>query len=610
MAIVSILISLQDGTGTDDQELSLNGTEISIEDGNTIDLASILPPGGTDDQELELNGTVISIEDGNSVDLISLQDGTGTDDQELTLTGNTLAIEDGNSVDLSSLQDGTGTDDQTLTLTGNTLSIEDGNSVNLSSLQDGTIDADADPTNEIQGLELDGDTLRIVPNAGNQSIVLPNSIWQFETDNQGIFNDNGVVNIKNTTGDTLISMSTENNGNISLYSDQVDGALATLEGTIENAGALRLFGANNTTNTLLTHPTGSPNQGVIALFDENGTLKTRYDANNGTSGSSMNFYDNAGVEKLRISANETGSTGGIDIYDDAGNRAARLRSTILGNNGSLTLYDDNIPRASLYSNFLSGGTGYLELLHLTGFNAVEMGTNADGRVFWDLSTDTGLPRLSGYVDENDQVGRMITYGQNDNFNVAVSRSASGENNGAVGIYNATTTDGGTPQGSLIVDDNGHGQLILRNSAANNFNIATIYYDWLLGWTVEADVKNFVMEHPEDETKQIVYASLEGPEAAAYERGTAKLVNGEAFVPFSEHFQLVINPETMTVNLTPHSTNTYGLAVIEKTAEGIRVKELMNGQSNFTFDWEAKAVRKGYESYKAVRPRRAAPKMAP
>ncbi|MCK7589764.1 tail fiber domain-containing protein [Subsaxibacter sp. CAU 1640] len=76
-------------------------------------------------------------------------DGTGTDDQNLTLTGTNLSIEDGNSVNLSSLQDGTGTDDQNLSLTGTTLSIEDGNSVNLASLSTSDADWLVNPTNAV-----------------------------------------------------------------------------------------------------------------------------------------------------------------------------------------------------------------------------------------------------------------------------------------------------------------------------------------------------------------------------------------------------------------------------------------------------------------------------
>ncbi|MBK6365081.1 MAG: hypothetical protein IPF52_16990 [Saprospiraceae bacterium] len=72
-----------------------------------------------------------------------------------------------------------------------------------------------------------------------------------------------------------------------------------------------------------------------------------------------------------------------------------------------------------------------------------------------------------------------------------------------------------------------------------------------------------MEDPDDSTKSIWYASLEGPEAGAYERGVAHLKNGEIFIPYSDHFKKVINPKTVTIILTPQSIETYGLAVVEK-----------------------------------------------
>jgi hypothetical protein len=116
--------STQDGTGTDDQNISGSG----------------------------LSGTTltIGIEGGSSetVNLSGLQDGTGTDDQNISgsgLSGTTLTIgiEGGSSetVNLSGLQDGTGTDDQNISgsgLSGTTLTIgiEGGSNetVNLSSL--------------------------------------------------------------------------------------------------------------------------------------------------------------------------------------------------------------------------------------------------------------------------------------------------------------------------------------------------------------------------------------------------------------------------------------------------------------------------------------------
>lgn len=167
------------------------------------------------------------------------------------------------------------------------------------------------------------------------------------------------------------------------------------------------------------------------------------------------------------------------------------------------------------------------------------------------------------------------------------------------IYNAV---GGRP-GGVITAANVNNTVVPYVGVFNPNNSSQLIGGIYVNGTqsvIAANVKNFWMDHPKDPTKEIWYASIEGPEAAAYERGTAQLVNGEAFIPFSEHFELVINPSTMTINLTPGSASSEGIAVIEKSAKGIRVKELRQGKGNYSFDWEAKAVRKGYEDYKAVR----------
>ena len=57
---------------------------------------------------------------------------------------------------------------------------------------------------------------------------------------------------------------------------------------------------------------------------------------------------------------------------------------------------------------------------------------------------------------------------------------------------------------------------------------------------------------------------------------------------------------MTVMLTPLSADCQGLAVVEKTASGFRVKELFQGTGTYQFDWEVKCVRKGYEDYQVIR----------
>jgi|GEM_PF-1887496 len=188
-------------------------------------------------------------------------------------------------------------------------------------------------------------------------------------------------------------------------------------------------------------------------------------------------------------------------------------------------------------------------------------------------------RLNVAVDGNTRsqvwknvsdVGFIQTLGLNGNRNAAMNSLNGFPDHGYFAVYDDTDDKAG-----MYVNGTGEG-------------------------IVYGDIKNFRMEHPEEKDKEIWYASLEGPEAGAYERGSATLQEGETFVPYSEHFQWVINPETVTIVLTPHSTNTYGLAVVKKEKEGFVVRELMNGNGDFSFDYEVKGVRAGYEDYEVIR----------
>src|SRR5690606_29335497 len=77
-----------------------------LENGGTVDLSKYLD--NTDEQELSLSGTDLAISGGNTIDI----SGINTDDQALSLNVNTLELEDGGSVDLSKYLDNT--DEQTL----------------------------------------------------------------------------------------------------------------------------------------------------------------------------------------------------------------------------------------------------------------------------------------------------------------------------------------------------------------------------------------------------------------------------------------------------------------------------------------------------------------
>ena len=145
----------------------------------------------------------------------------------------------------------------------------------------------------------------------------------------------------------------------------------------------------------------------------------------------------------------------------------------------------------------------------------------------------------------------------------------------------------------------HGFLSLNGE--NGSQQAGIYVDSAGQGVVFGDVKNFVAANPSDPSTEIWYASLEGPEAAAYARGTATLVDGLATVELPRHFQDVTSGTGITVVLTPGAAQSRGLAVVEKSRERIVVRELLNGTGSYEFDWEVKAVRSGFEDYQIVRP---------
>ena len=69
---------------------------------------------------------------------------------------------------------------------------------------------------------------------------------------------------------------------------------------------------------------------------------------------------------------------------------------------------------------------------------------------------------------------------------------------------------------------------------------------------------------------------------------------------SEHFSQVTSGTGITVNLTPLSADSEGLAVTEKTTSQITVSELRNGSGNYQFDYTVFAVRRGYENFTVVR----------
>ena len=180
----------------------------------TVDLASLQDGTGTDDQNLTwvqilmaLNFKLILRMENSYCRPCTSADGTGTDDQNLTgaLNGTELQIDigGGNSatVDLAPLQDGTGTDDQNLTGTLNgtelQIDIEGGTSatVDLAPLELDLEDADNDPTNELNTGAIFNNNILEIQDAGGAVTADLSALDNGGTDDQNaseVFYDNTI----------------------------------------------------------------------------------------------------------------------------------------------------------------------------------------------------------------------------------------------------------------------------------------------------------------------------------------------------------------------------------------------------------------------------------
>ncbi|MBW4631784.1 MAG: hypothetical protein KME30_07730 [Iphinoe sp. HA4291-MV1] len=185
------------------------------------------------------------------------------------------------------------------------------------------------------------------------------------------------------------------------------------------------------------------------------------------------------------------------------------------------------------------------------------------------------------------------------------------NNAGAGFIGTKTKDGtpavqintfGNSDGSIQVfgGDGKLGAWITGNGFVGVYDKDGQAKAWMSSdGSINAVIKNFVIPHPQDESKNIIYAAIEGPECAAYIRGKATLSRGQAEIVFPDHFSLVVNPTTLTIQLTPRSAESKGLAVIDQSERGFSVRELWQGEGEYEFDYFVAGVRQGLEDFSPV-----------
>jgi hypothetical protein len=150
-------------------------------------------------QDLNLDNNVLTITNNANPTQINLAPyaGTNTDNQTLSLTGTELFISNGNFVDLAILQDGVEDSDsdptnelQVLSISNDTIYLTNGEFVKLP--LDEVNDADNNPGNEIQYLTIAGDTLEI--SDGNK-VVFPYDSSRWAINGDKLYYNSGNVGV-------------------------------------------------------------------------------------------------------------------------------------------------------------------------------------------------------------------------------------------------------------------------------------------------------------------------------------------------------------------------------------------------------------------------------
>jgi len=107
-------------------------------------------------------------------------------------------------------------------------------------------------------------------------------------------------------------------------------------------------------------------------------------------------------------------------------------------------------------------------------------------------------------------------------------------------------------------------------------------------------KTFVEPHPDDPSKQINYASLEGPEAGTYFRGSIQIVGGVGTVNVPEDFRIVTSEAGLTVHLTPVGA----LAVVACTKKDLR-EIVIEASRDIEVDYIVHGVRRAFSDFRPI-----------
>lgn len=356
----------------------------------------------------------------------------------------------------------------------------------------------------------------------------------------------------------------------------------------------------------LREPGGGDLRALLDGTGSSGKLELNYFATNTIS--IMGYRDGAGVIDIKNAAGNigvqidgAGANGGgeIELFNDVGGTRTRTVQILGHENNASVMYlyyaDGTTKAIELDTVQQSGEAGFLMRNLAAQATVVTLADEAnDGAVLFLRKAD-GTTTIELDASETGADGAEFLL-RDAASHITIEMDA--EEGGGGGVILLRNNTGAL---TLEIDASESGRPALRLFDTAGTAQVQLYVNSSGQGIVQADVKNFREPNPRDPQTDIWYASIEGPEVAAYVRGTARLINGRASVSLPAHFQDVVVMDGMTVHVTPWSASSKGLAVVERSIESFVVVELLDGKGSYGFDWEVKAVRRGHEDYRVIRP---------
>ena len=311
------------------------------------------------------------------------------------------------------------------------------------------------------------------------------------------------------------------------------------------------------------------------------------DASDAKGGGLVTVNNPSGVRQTSLLTDSEG--GVVAVESKNAQTVARVWTTATGE-GLVTLNDaDGVQKTNLYADPVGG---ILEARNWQEYVSAMLWVTDNGSGLLTLNNPEGQTRGQLSIHSLGS-GDLRLDGPNGNENVTLASTGDNVNHGVISVHDSS----GDPRAQMYVDSDGDGYVGAVNSKGTTG--AAMTTDNSGRGILWANQTYSVADHPTQPGSKIVYNSLEGREAAIFCRGAVQLESGRGTIALPEDFVALAAPGTLTVQLTPGSLDSKGLAFEMLGKSHIEIGELSAGQGSYAVHYIVHAQRAGFEGQKTV-----------